>query len=332
MARERKTYKWYVENNLTPPAHLKPHATGFERKTYNWYVQRGLVPPPHLSKPKVVKDYVGNVQALRNSTAEFVQPVIEQVKPEETDEEISTRIRARFDVFDTLTEDVISGDVRGLIVSGAPGMGKSFPVEEKLKGVEQSRIIKGHASAKGLYEMLYQYKDEGAVVVLDDADSIFADEKALNLLKSALDTTEERVLSWVTSGASFGEDADNSVPTSFVFDGSIIFITNLDFDGMIAKGNRIAKHLEAIMSRTPYIDLLIKSRRDCLIRIKQVVAETSMLDHLNDWERTDVIKFIEDNIQTLREISLRTALKVAMYRKSNANWYDIAKITCCKMG
>lgn len=212
-------------------------------------------------------------------------------------------------------------------------MGKSYPVEAKLKesGVEH-QIIKGHASAKGLYETLYQYCDEGSILVLDDADSIFGDEKALNLLKSALDTTEERVLSWVT-GSAFGgsvDDDERDIPRSFVFNGSIIFITNLDFDAMIEKGNRIAKHLEAIMSRTPYIDLAIKSRKDCLVRVKQVIRDTKMLSDLDLIMKNDVVKFLEDNIGLLRELSLRTALKVAMYRKSNSNWYDIAKITCCK--
>lgn len=313
----RRSAEWYQSQGLPLPTYLTEGV-----KNYNWYIQRGLTPPAHLKVPKVVKDTVGNVIAM---------PTV-QVDVWETDEQIEARIRTRIEVFESITDDVIRGDIRGCIVSGPPGMGKSFPVEAKLKNVEKSRIIKGHASAKGLYELLFQYCDEGSVIVLDDADSIFGDERALNLLKSALDTTEERVLSWVT-GSAFGaatDDDERDIPTSFVFEGSIIFITNLDFDAMIAKGNRIAKHLEAIMSRTPYIDLMIKSRRDCLVRVKQVIRETPMLSSLNKAQSQDVVKFLEDNIVDLREISLRTALKVAMYRKSNTNWYDIAKITCCK--
>lgn len=314
----RRSADWYQKQGLPLPTYLTEGV-----KNYNWYIQRGMTPPAHLKVPKVIKDTVGNVVALPTA------PVIEI---NETDEQIEARIKARIEVFDSLVDDVISGEIRGLCVSGPSGMGKSFPVEAKLKEVEKSRIIKGHASAKGLYEMLYQYSEEGSVVVLDDADSIFGDERALNLLKAALDTTDERVLSWVT-GSPFGaatDEDERDIPTSFVFEGSIIFITNLDFDGMIAKGNRIAKHLEAIMSRTPYIDLCIKSRKDCLIRVKQVVRETPMLSYLKPDQSNEVIKFLEDNINNLREISLRTALKVGMYRKSNSNWYDIAKITCCK--
>lgn len=312
----RMSKEWYAAQGREVPA--------FEKKNYNWYVQRGLVPPAHLKVPKVIKhiDNVGNLITLPTA------PVVQN----ETDEEIEARIGSRFEVFEALVDDVIEGDIRGLIVSGPPGMGKSHPVEEKLKSVEQSRIIKGHASAKGLYELLYQYKDEGSVIVMDDADSIFGDERALNLLKSAMDTTEERVLSWVT-GSAFGEsvdDDDRDIPTSFLFEGSIIFITNLDFDAMIARGNRIAKHLEALVSRTHYVDLMLKSSRDMIVRIKMVVRDTKMLNYLNGLERKEVIAFLENNIGKLRELSLRTALKVGDLRKSNSNWLGIAKITCCK--
>lgn len=291
------------------------------RMSYDWYIKNNK-PIPAWLKTKPINDTTGNVTVINA-----------KVEVQETDEEIEKRIIARIDVFESLVDDVIRGDMRALAISGPPGMGKSYPVEEKLKRSGMPfQIIKGHASAKGLYETLYQYSTEGSILVFDDADSIFGDEKALNLLKSALDTTEERVLSWVT-GSAFGasvSDDDRDIPTSFTFEGSIIFITNLDFDGMIEKGNRIAKHLEAIMSRTPYIDLAIKNRKDCLIRVKQVIRDTQMLKELNVEQRKDVVKFLEDNIAQLRELSLRTALKVAMYRRSNDNWYDIAKLTCCK--
>lgn len=297
----RMSYEWYVANNKPIPAWMKRKGDG-----------------------QPINDTVGNVTVLKSTTA--IPEVVE------TDAEIETRINARVQVFESIVDDVIRGDIRGCIISGPPGMGKSFPVEKKLLSVEKARIIKGHASAKGLYETLYQYSDKENVIVLDDADSIFGDEKALNLLKAALDTTEERVLSWVT-GSAFGgavDDDERDIPTSYVFEGTLIFITNLDFDEMIAKGNRIAKHLEALMSRTPYVNLGITSRRDCLVRVKQVIRDTPMLSHLKPEQQADVVKFLEDNISMLREISLRTALKVGMYRKSNSNWYDIAKITCCK--
>lgn len=292
------------------------------RRHAQWYIDRGR-PVPAWSKHHKINDTVGNVTVLPTNNA----PVIT-----ETDEQIEQRIKDRFAVLSDLVDDVVSGDVTSLIVSGPPGLGKSYLVEDRIKAAEDYRIIKGHASAKALYETLFEHSDEGSILVFDDCDSIFTDEKSLNLLKTALDTTETRVLSWLTSGPFGGEALEGSAPQHFVFKGSIIFITNLDFDGMIAKQNKIAKHLEAIVSRAHYIDLLMKSQRDYIIRIKQVVRDTRMLADMLPHEAADVIKFIEDNTAKLREISLRTALKVATLRKSGKdNWAHIATVTCCKV-
>jgi hypothetical protein len=316
----RMSKEWYRKNGLPMPK-------TFERKTYNWYIKRGLVPPSDLSVPKNVAEgpSPNGLMGLPLESLEADIPVTKPVKIE-TDEEIEERLTMRFMVFESLVDDVINGDIRGLIVSGPPGMGKSYPVEQRVRETEIHQIVKGHASARGLYELLYNNRHEGAIVVMDDADSIFGDETALNLLKSALDTTEDRNLSWITASSR----SDDNIPTSFKFEGSIIFITNLDFDGLIARGSRIAKHLEAIISRTHYIDLMLKNTHDFIVRIKQVIRESNLLPKLTFTQKKDVIEFIEANAKNLREISLRTALKVGALRKSNQNWEEIAKITCCK--
>ena len=50
----------------------------------------------------------------------------------ETDDEILARLRERFQVLTDMTQAVKSGHVRAMIVSGPPGVGKSFGVEEVL--------------------------------------------------------------------------------------------------------------------------------------------------------------------------------------------------------
>jgi len=74
----------------------------------------------------------------------------------------------------------------------------------------------------------------------------------------------------------------------------------------------------------------MKSRRDYLVRIRQVVAQ-GLLDFLDIEEQADVLTFIEAYSESLRELSLRMALKIASIRKTNnSNWGKVAKITCCK--
>ena len=53
-------------------------------------------------------------------------------KREETDEEIIERLRSRFEVLHDMTAAVKEGNVRAMIVTGPPGVGKSFGVEEVL--------------------------------------------------------------------------------------------------------------------------------------------------------------------------------------------------------
>ena len=98
---------------------------------------------------------------------------------------------------------------------------------------------------------------------------------------------------------------------------------------MIARGHKLAPHLEALMSRSHYVDLGMKSKRDYLVRIKQVVR-SGMLSDLTDREKGDVLEYIEANQDRLRELSLRMAIKIGALRKNNAKWRQLADVTCCR--
>ena len=60
------------------------------------------------------------------------------------------------------------------------------------------------------------------------------------------------------------------------------------------------------------MDLTIDSDKDKVLRIKQVVQD-GMLDdrELSDEVKSDIMEFVEMNKGRLRELSLRTVLKVA---------------------
>lgn len=267
-------------------------------------------------------------EILNNVKVSFDKPMAE------TDEEINARIAERFDILGELTEAAIIGDIRAMIVSGPAGLGKSYTVEQRLSLWDPEElnhtIIKGFVRATGLLKMLYKYRNFGQVIVFDDADSIFFDDVALNLLKAVCDTTEKRRVSWLSEGKLVDEETGVIIPNRFDFDGTIIFISNIDFDDLIEKGHKLTPHLEALMSRALYIDLTMKTRRDYLIRIRQVVDE-GMLSDLTEDERNDVLDFIEDHSTVLRELSLRIAVKLAGLRKQGAeNFPRLARVTCCR--
>jgi hypothetical protein len=223
-------------------------------------------------------------------------------------------------------------------VSGPPGVGKSFGVEQeidkatmfdKLAGKRlRAEVVKGSATPIGLYQTLYKYSDANCVVVFDDCDSILLDDVALNLLKGALDSGKKRKISWLSESSTLRREG---IPDSFEFKGSVIFITNLKFETM--KSQKLRDHLDALQSRCHYLDLTLDTMRDKILRIKQIAKDGVLFkDYEFETETQDAIfEFMEKNQNRLREMSLRMALKIADLRKlSEGNWKRLAETTCMK--
>jgi hypothetical protein len=74
--------------------------------------------------------------------------------------------------------------------------------------------------------------------------------------------------------------------------------------------------------------------REKVLRIKQIVQD-GMLDtyDFEDVTRDEVVDYIVENRGKMRELSLRTVLKVADLRKSfPLNWKSMAEVTVMKRG
>ena len=258
---------------------------------------------------------------------------------EETDEEIMDRIKERFDILDDMTRATKKGDVRAMIVSGPPGVGKSFGVEKQLgkhdliatlgERPAKYEVVKGAMSAIGLYCKLFNYADKDNVIVFDDCDSVLLDDLSLNILKAALDSKKTRRIHWNTDSFKLRNEG---VPDSFEFKGSAIFITNIKFDNV--KSKKLRDHLEALESRCHYIDLTIETEREKMLRIRQIVRD-GMLDvyNLSEEAKEEVIDFIDVNKKKLRELSLRTVLKVADLAQAFPDrWEAMAETTILRRG
>ena len=288
--------------------------------------------------PKIVTSNM-----LMNASAEVKSLEMEAVNKvtDETDDEIKARLRERFNILDDMTRAVKKGTVRAMIVSGPPGVGKSFGVEavlgkhdtmaniagnEKLKKYE---VVKGAMSALGLYSKLYQFSDPKNILVFDDCDSVLLDDLSLNILKAALDSGKKRMIHWNTDSHMLRREG---VPDSFEFKGGAIFITNIKFENV--KSKKLRDHLEALESRCHYLDLTIDTEREKVLRIKQIV-EDGMLEKYEfaNNEVEEILNFIDDNKNKLRELSLRMVLKIADLRKGfPERWQGIASMTCMRRG
>ncbi len=263
--------------------------------------------------------------------------ISDELVASETDEEIVERLRSRFEILKDMTKAVKEGTVRAMIVTGPPGVGKSFGIEEVLSRDDlfdsignrkpKYEIVKGAMSAVGLYKKLYQYSDKGNIIVFDDCDSVLLDDLSLNILKGALDSSKKRTISWNTDSRVLRQEG---VPDKFEFKAGAIFITNIKFEHVRSK--KLQDHLAALESRCHYIDLQMDTDREKVLRIKQIVQD-GMLDtyEFEPEVKDEVVNFIVDNRSKMRELSLRTVLKVADLRKSFAEkWKDMAAVTVMK--
>jgi len=263
-------------------------------------------------------------------------PVVEAVV--ETDEEAIARIRERFEILTDMTKAATTGDIRAMIVSGPPGVGKSHGVEQeiekaclfdKIAGKRlRAEVVKGSATPIGLYQTLYKYSDANCVVVFDDCDSILLDDVSLNLLKGALDSGKKRKISWLSESSTLRREG---IPDQFEFKGSVIFITNLKFDQM--KSQKLRDHLDALQSRCHYLDLTLDTMRDKILRIRQIAGDGQLFNDygFSQEEQNEILDFMNERQNQLREMSLRMALKIADLRKSfPLRWKLMAQTTCMK--
>jgi len=239
-----------------------------------------------------------------------------------------------------MTRAVKKGDVRAMIVTGPPGVGKSFGVEKVLskhdvfadvandQKLKKYEVVKGAMSAIGLYSKLYHFSEKKNILVFDDCDSVLMDDLSLNILKAALDTSKKRMIHWNTDSRLLRSEG---VPNSFEFKGGAIFITNIKFDHV--KSKKLRDHLEALESRCHYLDLTIDTEREKLLRIEQVIREHGMLDayEFSDLDKELVLDFVKENTSRLRELSLRTVLKIADLKASMpGKWRAVAEVTCMR--
>ena len=264
--------------------------------------------------------------------------VIEFKQPEETDEEVMDRIERRFSILDDMTKAAITGDIRAMIVVGPPGVGKSYGVEYQLEKAGmfdqisgkkiKYEVVKGAMTPIGLYCTLFRHSDPKNVLVFDDCDSILLDDLSLNILKAALDSGKRRRIHWNADSAMLRREG---VPDQFDFKGSVIFITNLKFDHLRSK--KLQDHLEALQSRCHFLDLTLNTMRDKILRIRQIFRKG---DLFKDYDFTpeqgeEIIQFMQEHHNRLREVSLRMALKIADLTKvSDTNWRMLAETTCMK--
>ena len=253
-------------------------------------------------------------------------------------------INERFDFTRQLAKMVIEKKARSLIVGGEGGIGKTFTIKEAfdqlgkvdvatlLPSIEDLNpievddtepeiegkvfaemnafkgdyvVIKGHASAKALYRILWENRNR--TILFDDCDKVLQDQTAVGLLKPALDSYDDRWVSWRVEG--FAKDSD--LPSTFKFNGSIIFITNM----------AMAKIDEAVKTRCYKVDVSMTFPQR-IERMEAVLAD--VMPDIDLDKKVDALNLIKENLHRVKDVNFRSLMNLITIRETVANWKPLA--------
>ena len=206
-----------------------------------------------------------------------------------------------FKNIERLTKMVGRGLQPSLVITGGAGMGKTHIVKSTLEemGLRESYDFvhfKGRATPAGLFVTLYENNDK--IIVLDDCDSVFKDDDAVNILKGALDSYDTRKISYIST-KSLKDEFGSEVPRHFEFSGRIIFISNINQ----------SKLDEAIRSRSFVADVDLTNEQ-MFERIEQLMPKMeSRVPQAAKAQALELMKELDEEFDI--EINLRSFIKAA---------------------
>lgn len=218
-------------------------------------------------------------------------------------------INQRFEFLQQLVRMVLKGTSVSMIITGEGGLGKSFTVKREIDRRQLVKnqdfvYIKGYSTPRGLYRTLFEHN--GKVIVFDDCDEVLIDNIAKNLLKGALDSYDEREIHWIT------KSTDESLPDSFVFTGRVIFISNKSQSSID----------NALLTRSMCIDLTM-SRENKMQRMEWIVENSKdFMPHVPKEDKVESLELIRDNINNVKELSLRSLEKVVKVKTGEHDLFN----------
>lgn len=243
------------------------------------------------------------IQNLTDSNAEHVAELIEDFN-----------INERFDFIANFVTMVADKIQPSMIVTGPGGLGKSTIVNKTLHAegyvdvtnienfpegsvipLKHYRSVKGFSTPKALFRLLYENKD--SILVFDDCDNILLDSVSTNLLKGALDSSAERIISW--NAEPRRGDTEEQLPRSFRFTGGVIFISNLNKE----------KFPQALMDRSIGVDVSMTLDQK-IERITKIAHDDDFMPEAEFEIKMFALEMINKYKNVTRDMSMRSLIKV----------------------
>ena len=264
-----------------------------------------------ITKIEIIGEVSGNGEIVVRSDVQTVE------------QEFS--INERFMIMEDYIDMVARRELASTIVTGEGGLGKTFTVMKTLKlsgledvakmevgakyaGAKGYIVVKGYSTPKGLFRTLYENRNQ--IIVFDDCDSVLKDPTAVNVLKAALDSYDERIVTWNAEGG-FGGDDD--LPRSFNFEGGVIFVSNMP------------KHKipQALRTRAVCADVGM-TRAELIERMRVIVESAEFMPMFERSEKIESLEFVAKNAYNplIQELNLRSLVNVIKVRRSKPHSWE----------
>lgn len=200
---------------------------------------------------------------------------------------------------------LVDGHINSVLCHSRAGLGKTYTTVRMLKemGVDY-KYVSGVSTAVALYKLLFE--NNGKVLVLDDIETLFQDDRIINILKSALWPIDgdKRVVSYKTSSKSL-----EGYPDAFEYDGRVIILMNE------LKG-RDDESYKALLSRTLKYELFY-TNSDVMRISKQMVWERA---DINESQKRKVLEVVSKHVRPEHKFNFRLLERLVAFVK-----YDINK-------
>jgi hypothetical protein len=278
-----------------------------------------------------VEDPTANMTPVKSGNGSPIIKIVAAPEKELTDAETIQVVTERFESLWTITKGVCEGKIQAAVITGAGGVGKTHTVVTVVEHYIEHKgligqIYSGRITGVELYKLMYKYKGKGNLLVLDDADNVLDDQDGVTLLKAALDTGLTRRVSWLSNSSAL-----DGIDNQFIYEGSIIFISNQNFQKQIREGRgKHVQHLQALMTRPMCLDLKLHTDREITLWIKHMINKNHILvarKGLTAEQEQEVLNYMLTHKNNMKNLSIRTALHIAdcmLTTEEGGDWKKLA--------
>ena len=196
--------------------------------------------------------------------------------------------------------------VNSFVLKSEQGLGKTTIIKNILTKELKKEIlyVNSYTTALSFYKLVYynRYK----VIILDDVFGLYSDEKGIAILRALTNTEKVRYIKYDSTSDKL------DVPTSFIFEGSVIILTN-----------KITPEMDnSLLGRAIFREINFSLQEKI-----EFMGKIAKFHYEKEVEKIDeVIDFVKKNVDdTTKNFSFRTIIKIIeFYKRSKDKWKQLA--------